>query len=94
MKIPIDSFEAYNLDDGSIMIEMYGRDFRIGITIDKDTNESGMWLVCNQKLDKILEPHHHRIFDLFPPEMVEMIAKINTIEKPYEIECWEDDGGQ
>lgn len=84
--------DCYHLDDGTIMIEIYGSEWRVGICVGNDTNESAMWLV--QKDNYIKSPHTFRIFDLFPKEFEEMFTEINAREKPYELERWEDDGGR
>lgn len=44
---------AYNVDDGSLLIEWVFRDFRIGFSYEPNPNESGWYLITNRTLGEI-----------------------------------------
>lgn len=45
--------EAFNVDDGSLLIEWLFEDFRIGFSLEINISESNWYLVTNQKLGEI-----------------------------------------
>lgn len=45
--------QAFNVEDGSILIEWIFRDFRIGFNIEPNPNDSGWYLVSNKNLGEI-----------------------------------------
>lgn len=44
---------AFNVEDGSVLIEWIFTDFRIGFTVEIDPEESGWYMVSNKKLGEI-----------------------------------------
>lgn len=44
---------AFNVEDGSVLIEWIFPDFRIGFTVESDPEESGWYLVSDKKLGEI-----------------------------------------
>lgn len=44
---------AFNVDDGSILIEWIFKDFRVGFNIEENPDESGWYLVTNKNLGEI-----------------------------------------
>jgi hypothetical protein len=45
--------QAFNVDDGSILIEWIFDDFRVGFSIEPDPKDSGWYLVSNENLGTI-----------------------------------------
>jgi len=45
--------KAFNLEDGSVLIEWIYPDFRVGFSIEENKKESGWYLVSNKKLGEI-----------------------------------------
>lgn len=45
--------QAFNVDDGSILIEWIFSDFRIGFSIEPNSEDSGWYLVSNERLGEI-----------------------------------------
>ena len=44
---------AFNVDDGSVLIEWIFSDFRIGFNVEPDPDDSGWYLVSNKNLGEI-----------------------------------------
>lgn len=47
------SLQAANMDDGSVLIEWIFENFRVGFTIEKNSEESGWYLVSGKNLGQI-----------------------------------------
>lgn len=45
--------QAFNLDDGSVVIEWIFSDFRVGFNVEPNSDESGWYLVSNESLGAI-----------------------------------------
>jgi hypothetical protein len=45
--------KAFNVDDGSVLLEWVLSDFRLGFSLEIDPQESGWYLVTNRKLGEI-----------------------------------------
>jgi hypothetical protein len=44
---------AFNVDDGSVLLEWVSKDFRMGFSIEPDSRDSGWYLVTNRNLGEI-----------------------------------------
>lgn len=49
----IPQLRAYNVDDGSVLLEWIYKDFRLGFTIEPISQESGWYIITNEKLGNI-----------------------------------------
>jgi hypothetical protein len=45
--------QAFNVDDGSVLIEWIFKDFRMGFTVEPNPEDSGWYLVSNRNLGEI-----------------------------------------
>ena len=49
----IPQLRAFNVDDGSVLLEWVYKDFRLGFTIEPISQESGWYIITNEKLGNI-----------------------------------------